>query len=212
MEVCYAVLMIAASFFVFYSSPETFVIQFAFVFIMQLLLSVHFMKLSSALLWNFVALIANIVSAMQNHVQHAEPSLIFAMFLLTFAITIIATAGVKRWMISSARQEIHISSLKIENSASSALLDLVCDTVVQLDSKLNINHDSRAFKALLMKTSGATTKGMPFSSFIADDLERQTFEARLLNARTTAERGVGTFRTFRQLTQSPSCRHILRQT
>eukprot|EP00928_Gymnodinium_smaydae_P069904 TRINITY_DN5373_c0_g3_i1.p1 TRINITY_DN5373_c0_g3~~TRINITY_DN5373_c0_g3_i1.p1 ORF type:complete len:296 (-),score=24.21 TRINITY_DN5373_c0_g3_i1:202-1089(-) len=108
---------------------------------------------------------------------------------------VIATAGMKRWMTSSARQEIQISGLKIENSASSALIDLVCDVAVQLDSKLNINHDSRAFKALLIKSPGATTKGMSFSSFISDDHEREAFEAQLLSARTTSACGVGTFRT-----------------
>eukprot|EP00928_Gymnodinium_smaydae_P018765 TRINITY_DN17155_c0_g3_i1.p1 TRINITY_DN17155_c0_g3~~TRINITY_DN17155_c0_g3_i1.p1 ORF type:complete len:246 (-),score=33.14 TRINITY_DN17155_c0_g3_i1:44-781(-) len=195
LEFYYATMMIASSCFVWSSAVESFVFSVATSFVFQLLLSIHFMNLRSVLLWNLVAAAANITYAMQQPVQHPSRVIVTLFLIALTTLVILATAGFNRWTISSARQEIYISSLKIENSASSSLLDLVCDVVVQLDSKLNITHDSRSFKAMLMKTGGTTTEGVPLTSFLPDGQERHSFEVQLLAARKATEGKVGTFRT-----------------
>eukprot|EP00928_Gymnodinium_smaydae_P015304 TRINITY_DN15635_c0_g1_i1.p1 TRINITY_DN15635_c0_g1~~TRINITY_DN15635_c0_g1_i1.p1 ORF type:complete len:536 (-),score=42.72 TRINITY_DN15635_c0_g1_i1:53-1660(-) len=190
-EICFAILMIAASIFVWSSSFDTFFLSCAAMFIVQVILSVPSVNLRSVLVWNLVVLGASVAHVVQHQVRRS-----IVVLLASFtALIIVSAVGFKRWTFSSARQEIDINGLNIEKSASSALLDLACDVVVQLDGKLNIDSDSRAFKALLMKTSGATAKGVPFTNYISDKQERQDFEVKLLAAQTASEGKVGTFRT-----------------
>eukprot|EP00928_Gymnodinium_smaydae_P018764 TRINITY_DN17155_c0_g2_i1.p1 TRINITY_DN17155_c0_g2~~TRINITY_DN17155_c0_g2_i1.p1 ORF type:complete len:546 (-),score=53.73 TRINITY_DN17155_c0_g2_i1:47-1684(-) len=194
LEIYYAIMMLGGSCFVCSGPVDMFIFAVSTSFVFQILLSIHFMNMRSVLFWNLVACAMNITYAMRNP---THPSPVTAILFLTALTTlvILATAGFRRWAISSARQEIHISSLKIENSASSSLLDLVCDVVVQLDGKLNITHDSHSFKAMLMKTGGRTTEGVPLTSFLPDGQERENFQAQLKAARQAAGGKVGTFRT-----------------
>eukprot|EP00928_Gymnodinium_smaydae_P001454 TRINITY_DN10539_c0_g1_i1.p1 TRINITY_DN10539_c0_g1~~TRINITY_DN10539_c0_g1_i1.p1 ORF type:complete len:507 (+),score=65.18 TRINITY_DN10539_c0_g1_i1:155-1522(+) len=194
LEIYYAMFMLLASYFVWSSAVDTFFFVACATFVVQLVLSVHFMNMRSVVLWNLVVLSVEIIYAMQNPLQTLGRNIVLYL-LIFYALIIFATGGFKQWAISTACQEIYISGLKIEKSASSSLLDLVCDVVVQLDGKLNIKNDSPAFKAMLMKNGATTTEGVPFTSFIVDDQERQNFEVQLRAAGTSSEGKVGTFRT-----------------
>eukprot|EP00928_Gymnodinium_smaydae_P098177 TRINITY_DN9079_c0_g1_i1.p1 TRINITY_DN9079_c0_g1~~TRINITY_DN9079_c0_g1_i1.p1 ORF type:complete len:683 (+),score=57.13 TRINITY_DN9079_c0_g1_i1:59-2107(+) len=196
LEFCYVTIMIAVSFYIWYSPHYAFVLNLSLSCVVQLVLSTTFMNIRSVLSWNLVVFGSSFVYALREPLTSPLRSVIFLFLIVMFALNVLAAVGFKRWAVSSASQETYISSLKIENSASLSLLDLVCDVVVQLDNKLNIKHDSRAFKAMLMKTGGSTTKGLPFTHFIADQQERQKFERHLLAAQSAPEGNVGTFRTM----------------
>eukprot|EP00928_Gymnodinium_smaydae_P046128 TRINITY_DN3072_c0_g1_i2.p1 TRINITY_DN3072_c0_g1~~TRINITY_DN3072_c0_g1_i2.p1 ORF type:complete len:453 (-),score=43.01 TRINITY_DN3072_c0_g1_i2:90-1448(-) len=193
-ELYYAAMMTTVALFVWTSSADEFFFIFLSAYVIKFSLSVHFLNMRSVVLWNLVVLSVEVVHEAQHVMQNSQRYVGLQLAAYTFVI-IAVTAGFKRWSISAARQEIYISNLKVENSASSSLLDLVCDVVVQVDSKLNIKHESLALKAMLMKTGGATTKGVPFTSFTVDDQERQRFAWQLLTPHTASEGKVGTFRT-----------------
>eukprot|EP00928_Gymnodinium_smaydae_P040668 TRINITY_DN2755_c1_g3_i1.p1 TRINITY_DN2755_c1_g3~~TRINITY_DN2755_c1_g3_i1.p1 ORF type:complete len:609 (-),score=54.42 TRINITY_DN2755_c1_g3_i1:330-2156(-) len=195
LEFFYGTIMIAASFYIWNAPPSNFVLSVSLSFVGQLVLSINFMNIRSVLLWNLSVLGTSVVYAVREPSPILTPGIIYLFLIVLFTIIVVAAVGMKLSAMSSARQQMHICSLKTENSASFSLLDLVCDVVVKLDSKLNINHDSRTFKAMLMKTGGTTTEGVPFTHFITDDQERQNFERHLLTARTASESKVGTFRT-----------------
>eukprot|EP00928_Gymnodinium_smaydae_P018767 TRINITY_DN17155_c0_g4_i2.p1 TRINITY_DN17155_c0_g4~~TRINITY_DN17155_c0_g4_i2.p1 ORF type:complete len:305 (-),score=30.97 TRINITY_DN17155_c0_g4_i2:735-1649(-) len=156
LEIYYAMMMLAGSCFVWTSPVDSFAFSVSSAYVVHLLLSIHFMNMRSVLLWNLVAFGINVTYVVQHPLHNPPPVVVFLFLTALTTLVILATVGFKRWAISSARQEIYISSLKIKNSASSSLLDLVCDIVVQIDSKLNITHDSRSFKAMLMKTGGSS--------------------------------------------------------
>eukprot|EP00928_Gymnodinium_smaydae_P046129 TRINITY_DN3072_c0_g2_i1.p1 TRINITY_DN3072_c0_g2~~TRINITY_DN3072_c0_g2_i1.p1 ORF type:complete len:540 (-),score=57.20 TRINITY_DN3072_c0_g2_i1:88-1707(-) len=193
-ELYYATMMITIAVFAWSSLADEFFVTFLTAYVIKLSLSIHFLNMRSVVLWNLVVLSVEVVHDAQHGIKDSERYVGLQLAAFTLVI-IVVTAGFKRWAISAARQEIYISNLKVENSASSSLLDLVCDVVVQVDSQLTIKHESLALKAMLMKTGGATTKGVPFTSFIADDQERQLFTWQLLAPRTVSEGKVGTFRT-----------------
>eukprot|EP00928_Gymnodinium_smaydae_P054273 TRINITY_DN3807_c0_g1_i1.p1 TRINITY_DN3807_c0_g1~~TRINITY_DN3807_c0_g1_i1.p1 ORF type:complete len:535 (+),score=43.08 TRINITY_DN3807_c0_g1_i1:54-1658(+) len=193
LELYYATIMVALSFFIWSSPVDTFFFGVFVSYVIILLLSVHFMNMRSVVFWNLVVLSTEIAYTLRHPIHNSQRNIVLYFIGFTAAIIFI-TAGFKRSTISRARQEICISNLKIESSASSSLLDLVCDVVVRLDSKLKISQESRAFKAMLMKTGGTATKGVPFTNFIVDDEERQNFEGQLLAAHTGSEGKVGTFR------------------
>eukprot|EP00928_Gymnodinium_smaydae_P033439 TRINITY_DN23958_c0_g1_i2.p1 TRINITY_DN23958_c0_g1~~TRINITY_DN23958_c0_g1_i2.p1 ORF type:complete len:551 (+),score=60.42 TRINITY_DN23958_c0_g1_i2:74-1654(+) len=194
-ESCYAIIMMAAAVYVWSSPSDSFVFYVAGIFVVQLVLSVPLVSFRSVLFWNTAVLGASLAYVTQHDMPCATPSVTFLFLVISTLLVFIAAVGFQRWTISSARQEISISNLKIENSASSALLELSCDVVLQLDSELNIHQESPAFKALLMKTSGTTTTGAPFTRYVADDQDRQDLEEQLLAAQTASEGKVGTYRT-----------------
>eukprot|EP00928_Gymnodinium_smaydae_P076756 TRINITY_DN5982_c0_g1_i2.p1 TRINITY_DN5982_c0_g1~~TRINITY_DN5982_c0_g1_i2.p1 ORF type:complete len:573 (+),score=61.39 TRINITY_DN5982_c0_g1_i2:55-1719(+) len=204
-EICYGIIMIATSIFMWAAPYDTFVLSGLGTFVVRLVVSVPFVNVRSVLLWNLVALASNSILDSQRHmseqhmsqqrVRFGTPGDLGVVVALAKAFMIIGAVGFRHWTISSAQQEVDIMNLKMEKSASSALLDLHTDVIVQLDSQLNIDSDSQAFKAFLMKTSGETTKGVPFTRFIAEDHERQNFERQMLAADTASEGRVGTYRT-----------------
>mmetsp|Transcript_120047 Transcript_120047/g.346788 ORF Transcript_120047/g.346788 Transcript_120047/m.346788 type:complete len:571 (+) Transcript_120047:51-1763(+) len=80
-------------------------------------------------------------------------------------------------MQHSAAQEVHASSSQCHRRATSSLLDVLCDAVVDLDDKLALTEHAPKLASVLMHGQGKCLQGVAFKDFVAAGWE--TVEAQI---------------------------------
>eukprot|EP00928_Gymnodinium_smaydae_P001455 TRINITY_DN10539_c0_g2_i1.p1 TRINITY_DN10539_c0_g2~~TRINITY_DN10539_c0_g2_i1.p1 ORF type:complete len:265 (+),score=20.15 TRINITY_DN10539_c0_g2_i1:59-796(+) len=90
LEIYYAIMMLLCSYFVWSSTADTFFFVACATFVIQLVLSVHFMNMRSVAFWNLVVMSVEIVYAMQ-HPPQALTRNIFLYLIALNALIIFAT-------------------------------------------------------------------------------------------------------------------------
>lgn len=204
-DVYYGLYMILIACFLAWSHPDYFLFGSSAAFIIRLSLSLLHLKMTQVIFWNLVCVCTSCVYVWQDSSgSRSVPNSMYYMYELGMsACLVLAVLGFRHSTLNAVRQEINAMHLKIENSASMSLLDMVCDVVVELSNDLTMEHDSRELAALLMRSSGNPITSLPFCDFILNDSERENFRNKILA--TSSDDSVGTCR----VTLSDSlCNHV----
>eukprot|EP00928_Gymnodinium_smaydae_P007259 TRINITY_DN12618_c0_g2_i3.p1 TRINITY_DN12618_c0_g2~~TRINITY_DN12618_c0_g2_i3.p1 ORF type:complete len:513 (-),score=46.64 TRINITY_DN12618_c0_g2_i3:209-1747(-) len=179
-EMYYACMMIIFTAYFLWSPPDLFMISQRTSFFVRFVLSVAVLNIPHMVLWNLAVLGANIIYTTTD-------TNLFSSYVWTLSFDLVATLSFivisivfERWMSSETHRETQISRLKISNSSSMLLLDMMCDVFLELSDKLMIACESPSFAALMFKSAGSSVQGQSFTSFLEDDLGRQTFERQLI--------------------------------
>eukprot|EP00928_Gymnodinium_smaydae_P046180 TRINITY_DN3076_c0_g5_i1.p1 TRINITY_DN3076_c0_g5~~TRINITY_DN3076_c0_g5_i1.p1 ORF type:complete len:427 (+),score=48.62 TRINITY_DN3076_c0_g5_i1:70-1281(+) len=173
-------MMIIFVIYFLWSPPDLFTISQRTSFFVRFVLSVALLNVPHMVLWNVAVLGANIIYTTTNTSLVSSVVLNFSFDLIATSAFIVVSIVFERWMSSDIEREIQFSSLKINNSSSMLLLDMMCDVVLELSDKLMIVRESPSFASLMFKSTGSSVQGKSFASFIEDDFGRQTFESHLI--------------------------------
>eukprot|EP00930_Biecheleria_cincta_P088190 TRINITY_DN7741_c0_g1_i8.p1 TRINITY_DN7741_c0_g1~~TRINITY_DN7741_c0_g1_i8.p1 ORF type:complete len:433 (+),score=48.28 TRINITY_DN7741_c0_g1_i8:3-1301(+) len=193
-EIVYGVQMILLVVYTWSSCPDYHLFSSTSAFLIRIILSFSHMQVGSAAIWNTITVSANCVLKSQSRLDDISPGMLYIWEVVSTAILLFAVAEVQRWSLTAIRQDIDVSNLKMENKACVSLLDMVCDVNVELSNNLSIMHDSRAFAALLMMSSGNSVENIPFCNFISVEDDRENFKSKLLAADAGIDAPVGTCR------------------
>eukprot|EP00928_Gymnodinium_smaydae_P097812 TRINITY_DN8948_c0_g2_i1.p1 TRINITY_DN8948_c0_g2~~TRINITY_DN8948_c0_g2_i1.p1 ORF type:complete len:548 (+),score=48.94 TRINITY_DN8948_c0_g2_i1:32-1675(+) len=174
----YACMMIICTSFFLLSFSDLYLLSLCAAYLLRLVLSVATLNTAHMIVWNLASLGASCVFMMNSPVNSQSRDLLTFEIMSTFAI-ILMSASFERWVASTIRNQTEISKLKLDSSSAIMLLDMLCDVVLELSDKFKMVRDSRAFAALMLKSSGQTLEGESFVSFIQDDLGRQAFQNKL---------------------------------
>lgn len=133
--------------------------------------------------------------ASQHPLNDVTPGQIYINEICANACILLLVAACKKWVLQTIHEEIDAGNLKIESSACKSLLDMVCDVILELGKDLTILHDSRAFAAMLMRSSGASVVGLQFCEFLAgEQSEVEAIRSQMLGAEVGSTERVGTCR------------------
>eukprot|EP00928_Gymnodinium_smaydae_P097811 TRINITY_DN8948_c0_g1_i1.p1 TRINITY_DN8948_c0_g1~~TRINITY_DN8948_c0_g1_i1.p1 ORF type:complete len:421 (+),score=47.22 TRINITY_DN8948_c0_g1_i1:163-1425(+) len=175
----YAGMMIICTTYFVCSSPDLFMLSVCSSYLSRFVLSVGSLNAAHMFFWNVASLGASCAFIVNSPVNSQSRDLLLSFLIVSTLATILVSVGFKRWVASSIRNETQISKLKLDNSSSMMLLDMLCDVVLELSDKFMMVRDSRAFAALMLRSSGQTLEGESFVSFIENDVDRQAFESKL---------------------------------
>mmetsp|Transcript_78197 Transcript_78197/g.252840 ORF Transcript_78197/g.252840 Transcript_78197/m.252840 type:complete len:580 (+) Transcript_78197:72-1811(+) len=101
----------------------------------------------------------------------------FALFEIGIAVVLVVCtswAVEGAWIVAS--QEVRATMLQGTSSASSTLLDLVCDVSFELDADLKFREDVPEFSAMVTLGNRINIKGMPLTSFMVGEDDKQLVE------------------------------------
>eukprot|EP00928_Gymnodinium_smaydae_P010718 TRINITY_DN14034_c0_g1_i4.p1 TRINITY_DN14034_c0_g1~~TRINITY_DN14034_c0_g1_i4.p1 ORF type:complete len:546 (+),score=83.12 TRINITY_DN14034_c0_g1_i4:83-1720(+) len=192
-EVYYGGMMIICTTFVLSSPPNLFVFSLRASYVIRFVLSVSSLNIKHMVFWNVAVLIASFIYTTSIPLDHTFGDLFLSFDIMFTVACIVVSIAFERWLTSTVERETEIVKLKLDKSSSMSLLDVMCDVVLELSDKFKIVCESRNFGALMSNT-GSSLQGQSFSSFIEDDLGRETFEYQLI-AGTRQESKVGVCHT-----------------
>lgn len=89
-------------------------------------------------------------------------------------------------MLQEAESKIRERDSRIQMNAASALLQLTCDAVLELDTELQLVEDNPNLTTMLLGRPGASLKGRKFSDFISSRDQRRATELLQQDARAIA--------------------------
>eukprot|EP00435_Cladocopium_sp_Y103_P018906 s1080_g4.t1 len=89
-------------------------------------------------------------------------------------------------MLQEAESKIRERDSRIHMNAASALLQLTCDAVLELDVELRLVDDNPNLTTMLLGRPGASLKGRKFTDFISSGEQRRAAELLHQDARATA--------------------------
>eukprot|EP00928_Gymnodinium_smaydae_P034049 TRINITY_DN24217_c0_g1_i1.p1 TRINITY_DN24217_c0_g1~~TRINITY_DN24217_c0_g1_i1.p1 ORF type:complete len:539 (-),score=61.70 TRINITY_DN24217_c0_g1_i1:211-1827(-) len=179
-DIYYSGMMILCTAYMFASPPDLFFFGVRTAFFIRLVLSVTSLNVAQIVIWNLAALGASGIYTASIPNQSSTNALLLTVDIMATFTFIVVSIGFERWIVSTEHREAQVSLLKINNSSSMLLLDMMCDVVLELSDKLMIASESRRFAALMMKSPLVSLVGQPFAGFIEDELGRQTFENHLI--------------------------------
>jgi len=99
-----------------------------------------------------------------------------------FLACLVGTAAYTDVVRSQIRHQIQEAKLRGDSAATTRMLELVCDVVVELDSDLAIRDNAQRFAAML-SLNPAKVKGTCMQDYMLNDDDKQRFEQRLLAAK-----------------------------
>lgn len=159
---------VALMIFIYFASPEYFALTLARGLLWRMLWSGVSASPAQTMLWNVLIGSTNCVYASQHPLATGlTPGGVYLFEAGTSACMSLLVFGIRNWALDTIQKDIDAGNLKIESSACKSLLDMVCDVILELGKDLNILHDSRAFAAMMMRSSGTSNAGMHFCGFLA---------------------------------------------
>eukprot|EP00931_Biecheleriopsis_adriatica_P107475 TRINITY_DN81819_c0_g1_i1.p1 TRINITY_DN81819_c0_g1~~TRINITY_DN81819_c0_g1_i1.p1 ORF type:complete len:529 (-),score=74.19 TRINITY_DN81819_c0_g1_i1:45-1631(-) len=177
----FGIFMLLLIVFVLTSSPEHLVFSMNGALLARAIFSFYHMNTTNTIFLNLVASAAVCIFASQNQQACVTDSMVYMYELGATGMLLMAVSEIQRWTVTAIRNDIKVSDLTSEISASRSLLDMVCDVSLELNEvnqDLTISCDSRTFAALLMRTSSTSLEGSSFYDFIANENDRSILETR----------------------------------
>mmetsp|Transcript_91301 Transcript_91301/g.263473 ORF Transcript_91301/g.263473 Transcript_91301/m.263473 type:complete len:402 (-) Transcript_91301:84-1289(-) len=164
--------------------------------ILRLLISMGSLNLPVSMGWNIVTFLLTCY----RYLQMPEPKLLLAdgthivvnvrVFVLVeafaFSLVMVATAMNTGAVESEIRHQVSEAKLKGECAATTRLLELICDVVVELDGNFAIDEKAPRFAAMLC-LNPACMRGTCLQDYMLHDEDKHRFEAQLAGAKASAE-------------------------
>eukprot|EP00441_Pelagodinium_beii_P035558 CAMPEP_0197642456 /NCGR_PEP_ID=MMETSP1338-20131121/16107_1 /TAXON_ID=43686 ORGANISM="Pelagodinium beii, Strain RCC1491" /NCGR_SAMPLE_ID=MMETSP1338 /ASSEMBLY_ACC=CAM_ASM_000754 /LENGTH=498 /DNA_ID=CAMNT_0043215575 /DNA_START=158 /DNA_END=1654 /DNA_ORIENTATION=+ len=191
MEIYFGLMTILLATFLLCSSPAGLSYSFFASLIMRYSVSALHSKRRSVLFWNIAATCSSCIF-LQQSAQHSSMMMIFDAFLT--ALGLLSVSAMQQKTVARIQQELKVGNLKMENSASLSLLEMSCDVVLRLHMDLTLEHDSRQFAALLMRSSGVPMNGLRFADFMRGEDDLAVFEEKLSALGASSDQLVGSCR------------------
>mmetsp|Transcript_49020 Transcript_49020/g.140907 ORF Transcript_49020/g.140907 Transcript_49020/m.140907 type:complete len:569 (-) Transcript_49020:45-1751(-) len=167
-----------------------------FLGMVRLIVSMSSLSVCEAAAWNGAALLLTSYRYTQLpgsvlHVVDEEDILLSVSKLavtevFVFVAVVVCTAAYTGVVRSQIRHQLQEAKLRGDSAATTRMLELVCDVVVELDSDLAITDNAQRFAAML-SLNPANVKGTHMQDYMLNDEDRQRFEQRLLVAKDDPE-------------------------
>lgn len=206
LNINYGCIMLTAVVFSVSTSLEHISFSIGTAFVIRILVSALHMETTTAMLWNVIAVCANVL-CIHQHAQYRHSSLGEMVYIIEGVLTVallMSVHSLRTWTVVSVRQDFIENRLRMENSASLLMLDMACDVVVRLANDLTFAQDSQTFAALLMRTSSASLEGSSLCEFIKSPDDQDIFRDKALALEIGLEPSVGSCRVeFSDSLQQP---------
>eukprot|EP00928_Gymnodinium_smaydae_P093123 TRINITY_DN7714_c0_g1_i1.p1 TRINITY_DN7714_c0_g1~~TRINITY_DN7714_c0_g1_i1.p1 ORF type:complete len:564 (-),score=77.80 TRINITY_DN7714_c0_g1_i1:585-2276(-) len=165
------------------SSGEVMLYTLVAACMLRLLVTVNVLNFRVALFWNVVCSLVTSGKFVLAAPEGPFPSSNFVFLEVILCITVmLMSEGIRKADFAEVLNEAEATAGRIENSASTALLDNVCDVILPVDPTLRITEDVPRFKAMLMLNPNLSVKGLKLDSYIPSEEDKTRLRQQLADS------------------------------
>ncbi|CAE8658828.1 unnamed protein product, partial [Polarella glacialis] len=168
------------------------------LFPFRLVLNVAYFRPRSAAFWNLLHMLTTTYVYAVHEVSACDLLDLRAFVfheLASCASVMGLVYGMERVNSAELRREIEGRAMNNQSLAARSLLRIVCDIVIELDSELALTEDVPGLSAILMMTSGRSTKGTPLHHFIPDEEDKAQLKQKMCASSEEPNQHAGAFHT-----------------
>eukprot|EP00928_Gymnodinium_smaydae_P042214 TRINITY_DN28454_c0_g1_i2.p1 TRINITY_DN28454_c0_g1~~TRINITY_DN28454_c0_g1_i2.p1 ORF type:complete len:554 (-),score=41.75 TRINITY_DN28454_c0_g1_i2:219-1880(-) len=148
--------------------------------LIRLIASVNVMHFRIAVVWNVLCSVSNCCKYIISDNGERKSSVNFVFFEAIQCITVmLLSESIRCAHYTEVYYEVKSAAGRSEKSATTTLLDNMCDVVLPLDSKLTITEDVPRFKGMLMLNPNSSTDGLRLDGFIPSEEDKQRLNEQL---------------------------------
>lgn len=186
-HVLFAIIMVGVSLWVPLGKTlsDTVLINVLSSWILRLPWSLSQLDVGMVAFWNTVCSVANCWKFVHVEVQSSSnmsPRTLIYFEVVMVSLNLVLSCSFRKATLREVYQEIEASARKIDQSAMTMLLEMVCDVVLSLDANLQLLEDTPRFAAMLMLESTRSLKGMKLESFMSSEVDQKRFQSQLLSS------------------------------
>ncbi|CAE8581453.1 unnamed protein product, partial [Polarella glacialis] len=168
------------------------------LFPFRLVLNLAYFRPRSAAFWNLLHMLTTTyvyagVKVSACDMLDLRSFVIFELATCAFVMGLVC--GMERVNSAELRREIEGRAMNNQSLAARSLLRIVCDIVIELDSELALTENVPGLSAILMMTSGRSTKGTPLHHFIPDEEDKAQLKQKMCSSSEEPNQHAGAFHT-----------------
>eukprot|EP00928_Gymnodinium_smaydae_P084112 TRINITY_DN6736_c0_g1_i1.p1 TRINITY_DN6736_c0_g1~~TRINITY_DN6736_c0_g1_i1.p1 ORF type:complete len:544 (-),score=59.13 TRINITY_DN6736_c0_g1_i1:327-1862(-) len=158
---------------------------------MRLLATVNVLHFRIALFWNVVCSIVSSCKFVYAKTEAPFPNSNLVFLEAIFCITVmLISEGIRSAKFAETFQEVSAAAGNIEKSATTTLLEAVCDVILPLDPNLTISEDVPRFKGMLLLNPNSSVEGLRIDNYIPSQEDKTRLYQQITSSCSKEDSGV----------------------